>query len=128
MNGTGTDQPDLFGGFTVQPSKLKCYMGDTGLLLTLAAGTNYLKSNLYKAFMKGSLSVNQGMMTENLTAQAITSPDVPLRFFEKTVKNDEAARKYEVDFLIVVNGKIVPLEVKSGQVKTHSSLDYYCQT
>ena len=37
-------------------------------------------------------------------------------------------KKYEVDFLIVVNGKVIPLEVKSGNRKTHSSLDYYCQT
>ena len=124
----GTDQPDLFGEFTVQPSKLKCYMGDTGLLLTMAAGTNYLKSDLYKAFMKGSLSVNQGMMTENLIAQAITSCDIPLHFYEKIVKKDEGSKKYEVDFLIVINGKVIPLEVKSGQAKKHASLDYYCQT
>ncbi len=124
----GTDQPDLFGEFTVDPSKLKCYMGDTGLLLTMAAGTNYLKSDLYKAFMRGSLSVNRGMMTENLIAQAIVSRDAPLRFFEKIVATDEGPKKYEVDFLIVVNGKVIPLEVKSGQASNHSSLDYYCKT
>ncbi len=124
----GTDQPDLFGEFTVQPSKLKCYLGDTGLLLTMAAGTNYLKSELYKSFMKGSLSVNQGMMTENLVAQAISSHDVPLRFYEKIIKCDNGTKKYEVDFLITVKGKVIPLEVKSGQQKKHASLDYYCRT
>ena len=125
---TGTDQPDLFGEFTVQPSKLKCYMGDTGLLLTMAAGTNYLKSDLYKGFMKGRLSINQGMMTENLVAQAIFSQDAPLRFYERTVKNDDGTKKYEVDFLLVSNGKVIPLEVKSGPVQKHTSLDYYCKT
>lgn len=125
---SGTDQPDLFGEFAVQPSKLKCYMGDTGLLLTMAAGTNYLKSDLYKAFMKGSLSVNQGMMTENLVAQALSVSDAPLRFYEKTVSCGESTKKYEVDFLIVVDGKVIPLEVKSGNRKTHPSLDYYCRT
>ena len=125
---SGTDQPDLFGEFTVQPSKLKCYMGDTGLLLTMAAGTNYLKSDLYKSFMKGSLSVNQGMMTENLVAQALSVSDVPLRFYEKTVRHEDSTKKYEVDFLIVVDGKVIPLEVKSGNRKTHPSLDFYCQT
>ena len=124
----GTDQPDLFGEFTVQPSKLKCYMGDTGLLLTMAAGTNYLKSELYKSFMKGSLSVNQGMMTENLVAQVIASRDIPLRFYEKTVTTDDTSKKYEVDFLIVSDGKVLPLEVKSGQAAKHPSLDYYCHT
>lgn len=125
---SGTDEPDLFGGFTVQPSKLKCYMGDTGLLLTLAAGTNYLKSDLYKAFMKGSLAVNQGMMTENLVAQALSVSDAPLRFYEKTVPYADRTKKYEVDFLIIVDGKVIPVEVKSGSNTAHSSLDYYCHT
>ena len=124
----GTDQPALFGEFTVQPSKLKCYMGDTGLLLTMAAGTNYLRSDLYKSFMRGSLSVNQGMMTENLVAQALSSRDMPLRFYEKTVADGVGTKKYEVDFLLFVNGRTVPLEVKSGQAANHPSLDHYCRT
>ena len=33
----GTDEPDVFAGFSIQPSKLKCYMEDTGILLSLAA-------------------------------------------------------------------------------------------
>ncbi len=94
----------------------------------MAAGRNYLKSDLYQSFMKGSLSVNQGMMTENLAAQALSASDVPLRFFERTVCHGEGTKKYEVDFLIVVNGKVIPLEVKSGNQRTHASLDYYCQT
>ena len=68
------------------------------------------------------------MMTENLVAQALSVSDVPLRCFEKTVGHGEGTKKYEVDFLIVVNGKVIPLEVKSGNRKTHPSLDYYCQT
>ena len=124
----GSDMPDLFGEFTVQPSKLKCYMGDTGLLLTMAGGSNYLKSDLYKSFMKGSLSVNQGMMTENLVAQAISTHDIPLRFYEKSFTDGTKSKKYEVDFLVVIDGKVVPIEVKSGNRKTHPSLDYYCET
>ena len=74
------------------------------------------------------LSVNKGMMTENLVAQALSVSDIPLRFYEKTVNHGDGTKKYEVDFLIVVNGKVIPLEVKSGNRKTHPSLDYYCQT
>ena len=33
-----------------------------------------------------------------------------------------------MDFLITINGKVIPLEVKSGQQKKHASLDYYCRT
>jgi len=78
--------------------------------------------------MKGSLSVNKGMMTENLVAQAISTHDIPLRFYEKIIKDDNGTKKYEVDFLIAINGKVIPLEVKSGQQKKHASLDYYCRT
>ena len=124
----GTNQPELFGGFSVQPSRLKCYLGDTGLLLTMAAGTNYLKSDLYKAFMRGSLSINRGMMTENLVAQAISSRDIPLRFYEKNIATETGMKKYEVAFLIVANGKVIPLEVKSGQTQKHPSLDHYCRS
>ena len=67
----GVDAPAAFGEFLLQPERLKCYMGDTGLLLTLATGSNYLQTELYKSFMKGKLAVNKGMMTENLVAQML---------------------------------------------------------
>ena len=67
-------------------------------------------------------------MTENLVAQAISVSDAPLRFYEKVIAHDDGTKKYEVDFLIVVDGKVIPLEVKSGNQKTHTSLDYYRQT
>lgn len=121
----GTDAPDIFAGFMVQPSKLKCYMEDTGLLLTLAAGENYLTSELYKSFMLGKISVNKGMMTENMIAQILVSNGHPLRFYENIVEMNGKNKKYEVDFLIRKGDKVVPIEVKSGNCKEHRSLDYY---
>ncbi len=121
----GTDEPEHFGEFMVQETRLKCYMGDTGLLLTLAAGENYLKSDVYKSFMSGKLSTNKGMMTENIVAQMLTSGGYSLRFFE-TIADD--GKKYEVDYIIPDKNnenKTVPIEVKSGNNKRHSSLDYY---
>ena len=112
----------MFGEFTIQESKLKCYMGDTGLLLTMAAGEYYLKSEIYKDFMAGKLSINKGMMTENIIAQMLTAGGYPLRFYE-TITDD--GKKYEVDFLIAEDDTTVPIEVKSGNNKNHSSLDYY---
>ena len=122
---TGTDEPDVFSGFTIQPTKLKCYMEDTGILLSLAAGENYLTSELYKSFMLGKLSVNKGMMTENMIAQILTANKHSLRFYETTVENKGKKTKYEVDFLIRSNGKVIPIEVKSGNIKEHRSLDFY---
>ena len=121
----GTDEPTVFGEFVIQPSKVKCYMGDTGLLLTMAAGQNYLKSELYKSFMLGKLSANQGMLTENLIAQMLTARHYPLRFYEKRLEENGRARKYEIDFLITHSEKTIPIEVKSGNSASHPSLDYY---
>lgn len=122
----GVDEPAVFEGFSLQPSKIKCYLGDTGLLLTLAAGDNYLKSELYKSFMLGKLSVNKGMMTENLVAQMLSVNGHPLRFYEASVLTaEEKKKKYEVDFLLLSGGNVTPLEVKSGNAREHVSLDYF---
>ncbi len=131
----GLDEPTIFDGFSLQTNKVKCYMADTGLLLTLAAGDNYLKSNLYKSFVLGKTSVNKGMMTENLIAQIITANGRPLRFYEtidktnsnatKDLKKEKLNKKYEVDFLIKVDDKTTAIEVNSGNAKLHSSLDYF---
>lgn len=52
----------------MENSAVKCYMGDTGLLVSLAFGENELaENNLYKQIMEGRLSINQGMLYENLT-------------------------------------------------------------
>lgn len=124
----GLDEPTVFDGFSLQTNKIKCYMADTGLLLTLAAGDNYLKSDIYKSFMLGKLSVNKGMMTENIVAQMLTANHHPLRFYEKTVAVDEnKKKKYEIDFLLADEKQTIPLEVKSGHVKVHRSLDYFCK-
>lgn len=123
----GLDAPGVFDGFSVRPDKIKCYMGDTGLLLTLASGENYLKSDLYKSFALGKLSVNKGMMTENLVAQMLTVNGHPLRFYETTAQvGENKKKKYEVDFLLLQSGTAVPIEVKSGNAGQHPSLDYFC--
>ena len=121
----GTDEPDVFTGFTIQPSKLKCYMEDTGILLSLAAGENYLTSELYKSFALGKTSANKGMMTENIIAQTLAANKHPLRFYEKIVESGGKKTKYEVDFLIKDGDKVVPVEVKSGNCNEHHSLDFY---
>lgn len=122
------EEPALFDGFALDSSKVKCYMGDTGLLLSLAAGKNYLTNDLYKSFVLGKLSVNKGMMTENLVAQMLRANGHDLRFFEKIVKTGGKTHKYEVDFLLKNNSKLCAIEVKSGNSAAHPSLDYFSST
>lgn len=121
------DAPEIFGDFMIEQAKVKCYMEDTGLLITLAAGDNYLGSDLYKSFMLGKLSTNHGMMTENLIAQMLSAAGHKLRFYETIEQTGASSKKYEVDFLITSKGKTTPIEVKSGYSASHPSMDYFCQ-
>ena len=121
----GLDEPTVFDGFSLQSDKVKCYMADTGLLLTLASGPSYLESELYRSFVSGKMAVNKGMMSENLIAQIFASLGKPLRFYETYEESGLKRVKYEVDFLIKQSGKATPIEVKSGRAKNHPSLDYF---
>lgn len=62
------NDPNVGFALNMENSAVKCYMGDTGLLVSLAFGENELaENNLYKQIMEGRLSINQGMLYENLT-------------------------------------------------------------
>ncbi len=62
-------------------SEVKCYMGDTGLLVSLAFNENELsKNNLYRDIVNGRLSLNKGMLYENVVAQMIASTGRKLYF------------------------------------------------
>ena len=47
--------------------------------------------------------------------------------FYYTMKSETSNHLYEIDFLTFVKDKICPLEVKSGNYRTHKSLDAFCK-
>lgn len=106
---------------------VKCYMGDTGLLISHAFDENAIVSEeLYKKLMLSKLEINEGMLVENIVAQMLRASGHKLYFFSSYSK-ESAADRMEIDFLItkqtVTNRhNISPIEVKSGANYTHSSL------
>ena len=57
-----------------QSSALKCYLGDTGLLISLAFDENGLMDEeVYKKILFDKLSFNEGMIMENIVAQMIVA-------------------------------------------------------
>ncbi len=53
---------------------IKCYMGDTGLLLSHAFDENELMSSeMYKQILNDELHINEGMLFENVIAQMLVS-------------------------------------------------------
>lgn len=107
-------------------SYVKCYMGDTGLLLSHAFDENeLLEDEVYKQIMADKLALNEGMLYENVIAQMLTANGHKLYFY--TQYNAEKHRNdIEIDFLLSNNSKlkykIYPVEVKSGKRYTTSSL------
>lgn len=108
---------------------VKCYMGDTGLLVSHAFDENeLLEDEVYKQILSGRLSMNEGMLYENVIAQMLTANGHKLYFY--THYNDEKHRNdIEIDFLLSNNSKlkykIYPVEVKSGAKYTTTSLTKY---
>ena len=106
-------------------STMKLYMGDTGLLMTLALGDESATSgDLYKAIFTGDVYFNSGMIAENAVAQSFAMSGRPLFFYSR--RNPESHRnELEIDFLIRRDGVISPVEVKSGKYQSHASLDKF---
>ena len=107
-------------------SAVKCYMGDTGLLVSHAFNENEIANQqLYRAIINGKLSLNEGMLYENAIAQMLTALGKKLFFY--TQYNAQKHRNdIEIDFLLSneskTNFKIIPVEVKSAKNYTALSL------
>jgi len=107
-------------------SYVKCYMGDTGLLVSHAFSENEITDEqLYKQIMDGKLSLNQGMLYENVISQIITASGRKLYFYTR-YSESKHRNDIEIDFLISNESKtkfkISPIEVKSSKNYTTSSL------
>ena len=103
----------------------KCYMADTGLLVTHAfKDNNYISNELYKAVLLDKISVNEGMLMENIVAQALKANGHNLFFYSRS-DNLQRENHMEIDFLVSRGNKICPVEVKSSGYNKHSSLDKF---
>ena len=106
---------------TIDPY-FKCYLMDTGLLVSLAfKNKNYLENELYKAILFDKLHINEGMLIENVVAQAFRSKGEK-NYYYKKVNKDSKKTEIEIDFVIRRNNKIILIEAKSNESKSIESL------
>jgi predicted AAA+ superfamily ATPase len=124
-----TDNPGIAPALNVSETYLKCYMCDTGLLLSHAFNENeLLESEVYKQILQDKLSLNEGMLYENLIAQMLTANGHKL-FFYTRYSEEKHRNDIEIDFLISNNSKLkykaFPIEVKSGKRYTTKSLNRF---
>lgn len=120
-------------GFSLHKNEaaVKCYMGDTGLLVSLAFGENELASQqLYKMIMNGRLTLNEGMLYENCISQMIAAKGKKL-FFYTRYNESKHRNDIEIDFLLSneskTSFKIFPVEVKSSKNYTATSLTRFAE-
>lgn len=107
-------------------SAVKCYMGDTGLLVSHAFDENEIvEEELYKQILHDKLSINEGMLFENAIAQCLVANGHKL-FFYTHYSEEKHRNDMEIDFIVSNNSKtkqkIYPIEVKSGKKYTTTSL------
>lgn len=103
----------------------KCYMADTGLLVTQTfMDRSFTDNELYRAILFDKLDINEGMIMENIVAQMLRRNGHKLYFYSRS-DNEHRENHMEIDFLITEGKKIAPIEVKSGNYRSHVSLDKF---
>ena len=134
--------PDMLSSFTVNiayhannPSvgmplekdagRYKLFLADVGLFVTLVfKDKNYTENVIYNKLLSDKLEANLGYVYENVVAQMLIAKGNNLFYY--TMESDTSNHLYEIDFLISVSNKICPIEVKSGNYRSHKSLDVFC--
>lgn len=121
--------PNVGFGLSKDRMTLKCYMMDTGLLISHAFKDNSATSdNIYKAILFNKLEINEGMIMENAVAQALRTNGHDLYFYSKYEKGN-SENTLEIDFILkeetLTKAKVSAVEVKSGKGYAYSSLEKY---
>lgn len=120
------DDPNVGLSLNESDTYIKCYLGDTGLLVSHAFDENELLENeVYKQILSGKLSLNEGMLYENVIAQMLVANGHHL-FFYTHYSEEKHRNDIEIDFIISNNSKtrykMYPIEVKSGKTYSLKSL------
>lgn len=119
------NNPGVGMSLTKDYGRYKLFLSDVGLFVTLAfKDKNYTDNVIYNKLLSDKLDANLGYIYENVVAQMLTAKGNNLFYY--TMDSDTSNHLYEIDFLISVRDKICPIEVKSGNYRSHKSLDVFC--
>ena len=123
-----TTEPSIGLVQRIDSNSFKCYLFDTGLLLSMTFNEKAIVSEeIYKKILFDKLSFNEGMILENIVAQMLVANNRKLYFFSKNDRQN-SSETMEIDFLISSNKvtskhNIIPIEIKSGERYTFTSLE-----
>lgn len=120
-------EPNLGLALSADHTTFKCYMADTGLLVSHAFDENELAAaEIHERIMSDDLSVNKGMLMENVVAQMLVSSGRKLYFYARSDANNRENR-LEINFVIAKSRlakkkNVTPIEIKSGKRTRYASL------
>ena len=121
-----SNDPNVGMALEKDTGRYKLFASDTGLFITLAfKDKNFTENVIYDKLLNDSLSANLGYVYENAVAQILVAKGNNLFYY--TMTSETSNHIYEVDFLLSKGNKICPIEVKSGNYRTHKSLDVFCK-
>lgn len=134
--------PDMLSSFTVNIAyhannpnvgmslekdinRYKLFLSDVGLFITLIfKDKDFTENIIYNKLLSDKLDTNLGYVYENVVAQMLLAKGNNLFYY--TMNSDNSNHLYEIDFLFSKGNKICPIEVKSGNYRSHKSLDLFC--
>lgn len=134
--------PDMLSSFTVNIAyhannpnvgmslekdinRYKLFLSDVGLFITLIfKDKDFTENIIYNKLLSNKLDTNLGYVYENVVAQMLMAKGNNLFYY--TMNSDNSNHLYEIDFLFSKDNKICPIEAKSGNYRSHKSLDLFC--
>ena len=106
-------------------SRYKLFLSDVGLFITLIfKDKDFTENIIYNKLLSNKLDTNLGYVYENVVAQMLLAKGNNLFYY--TMNSDNSNHLYEIDFLFSKGNKICPIEVKSGNYRSHKSLNLFC--
>ena len=117
--------PNVGLALTADNTRYKMFLADTGLFVTLAFwDKDFTENIIYEKLLSDKLATNMGYVYENVVAQMLKASGNELYY---NAFLSESKHVYEVDFLLSRGNKLVPIEVKSSNYRSHKSLDEFCR-
>lgn len=120
------NDPEIGLASGINTDKFKLFLADTGLLVSLIFKDKKFTDNLiYEKLLSDKLPKNLGLVYENIVAQSLAFNGHKLYYHSFIDKRQK--RSFEIDFLLASGHKIMPLEVKSSNYRSHRSIDEFVQ-
>lgn len=119
-------QPDAALEQTRMTDRYKLYLSDVGLFTSIIFNSSEEgHQDIYRRLLSDKQNSDLGYLYENAAAQMLTALGCHLYYY---TWRDRGTHSHEIDFLIVRNGKVIPIEIKSSQIKSHKSIDEFSST